>query len=167
MSRIETTRYLDHRWTDLFALVLKLEDYPDFVPHCRAVKLIRRCMDPTGRTVIVSRMSVGISALEVSYANQTIGDPARRVINVEALDGPLRRLSVQWKFEPQGERRTKVTFAADYAFDSPFLAALASRLFDAMFSAIVDAFEHRAHGYPALQRSVRRACDKGAAARPA
>lgn len=153
MPHVRATKQLDHRWTDLFALVLDLQDYPNFVPHCRAVKLIRRCTDTAGRTVIVSRMSVGVSALQLSYANRTIGDPVRRLINVEALDGPLRRLSVRWEFEPRGETRTKVVFAADYEFDNSILAAFASSLVGAMFSEIIDAFERRANEL-ALHRSA-------------
>src|SRR6478609_9560265 len=110
MPHVRTTKQLDHRWTDLFALVLDLKDYPNFVPHCRAVKLIRRCTDAAGRTIIVSRMSVGVSALQLSYANRTTADPAARRIEVEALDGPLRRLAVVWRFEPLEEERTRVDF---------------------------------------------------------
>jgi coenzyme Q-binding protein COQ10 len=144
MPHVRTTKQLDHRWIDLFALVLDLKDYPNFVPHCRAVKLIRRCTDAAGRTIIVSRMSVGVSALQLSYANRTTADPAARRIEVEALDGPLRRLAVVWRFEPLEEERTRVDFAADYAFDSPILAALASELFNSMLREIMNAFEQRA-----------------------
>jgi coenzyme Q-binding protein COQ10 len=141
--RVAVVRRIRHRWTDLFDLVLDLEHYPAFVPHCRAVKLYSR--KPEGaRTVIVSRMSVGLSALELSYANRTVGDVAARRIEVEALDGPLSRLHVIWAFAPAGEDWTEVSFSVDYAFSSPLLAAVASRVFDAMFADILGAFERRA-----------------------
>lgn len=157
MARMRTARDLAHRWTDLFALVLDLQDYPRFVPHCRDVRLIRRSTDAAGRTVIVSRMEVGLSALRVSYANRTVADPVARRIEVTALDGPLRRLDVIWTFEPRG-RHTRVEFAVDYEFDSAALAALASALFEAMFSRIMDAFERRAEQlFAAARRHARHA----------
>jgi coenzyme Q-binding protein COQ10 len=142
--RVITTRRLHHRWNDLYDLVLDLERYPAFVPGCRAVKVYSRVAAAAGRTVIVSRMTVGIAGFDVSYANRTTGDALARRIEVRALDGPLRRLDVLWTFEPDGEEWTKVGFSADYAFDSALLSAVASRAFGAMFGEILAAFERRA-----------------------
>jgi coenzyme Q-binding protein COQ10 len=141
---VAVVRRIHHRWTDLFDLVLDLERYPAFVPHCRAVKVYSRTAGEGGRTVIVSRMTVGVAAFDVSYANRTTGDAAARRIEVAALDGPLTHLHVVWTFEPDGEDWTRVGFCVDYGFDSPILAAVASRAFDAMFAEILGAFERRA-----------------------
>jgi coenzyme Q-binding protein COQ10 len=89
-------------------------------------------------------MTVGVSALEVGYANRTIGDRDSRRMEVEALDGPMRHLHVVWTFEPDGEDVSRVAFFVDYEFESPLLGAMASRVFDAMFANIVGAFERRA-----------------------
>ena len=137
-------RRIRHRWTDLFDLVLDLERYPDFVPHCRAVQVHSRAAGEGGRTVIVSRMTVGVAGFDASYTNRTVGDPAARRIEVVALDGPLRRLNVAWTFESDGEAWTRVGFSVDYAFESAILSVLASRAFDAMFGEILAAFDRRA-----------------------
>jgi coenzyme Q-binding protein COQ10 len=89
-------------------------------------------------------MTVGIAGFDVSYANRTTGEAAARRIEVQAIDGPLRRLDVLWTFEPDGEDWTRVAFSVDYAFDSAILSALASRAFAAMFRDILTAFERRA-----------------------
>jgi coenzyme Q-binding protein COQ10 len=141
---VKIVRHIHHRWVDLFNLVLDVERYPAFVPHCSEIKLYSRKVVDASRTIIVSRMSVGLSALEVSYANRTVGDLAARRIDVEAIDGPLRHLHVVWTFEPDGDDWSRVGVCVDYAFGSTILAALASRAFEAMFGEIVDAFERRA-----------------------
>jgi coenzyme Q-binding protein COQ10 len=51
---------------------------------------------------------------------------------------------VLWTFEPDGEDWTRVGFSVDYGFESAVLAAIASRVFDAMFGEILGAFERRA-----------------------
>jgi coenzyme Q-binding protein COQ10 len=142
--RVIASRRLHHGWKDLYDLVLDLERYPAFVPGCRAVKIYSRASAPAGRTVIVSRMTVGFAGFDVSYANRTTGDSLARRIEVKALDGPLRRLDVLWTFEPDGEKWTEVGFSVDYAFDSAILSAVASRAFAAMFGEILAAFERRA-----------------------
>jgi coenzyme Q-binding protein COQ10 len=143
-QRVAVVRRIHHRWADLYGLVLDLERYPAFVPGCRAVKVYSRVAAPAGRTVIVSRMTLGVAGFDVSYANRTTGDADARRITVQALDGPLRRLDVLWTFEPDGEDWTRVAFSVDYAFDSAILSALASRAFAAMFREILTAFERRA-----------------------
>ena len=143
MARVETSKLVVYPWLDLFSLVLDLKSYPQFVPHCRDVRLLSRRADEQTDT-IVSRMTVGFAAFEVGYANRTTADLAGRQIHVEALDGPLRHLRARWSFEPRGEDRTLLRFSVDYEFSNPLLAAVASRAFAAMFGDIVGAFERRA-----------------------
>jgi len=135
---------LHHRWNDLYDLVLDIERYPAFVPGCRAVRVYSRTAAPAGRTVIVSRTTVGVAGFDVSYASRTTGDAVARRIEVKALDGPLRRLDALWTFDPDGNEWTSVGFAVDYAFDRATLSAIASRAFAAMFDEILAAFERRA-----------------------
>jgi coenzyme Q-binding protein COQ10 len=143
-QRVAVTRRIHHRWADLYGLVLDLERYPAFVRGCRAIKVYSRTEARAGRTVIVSRMTVGMAGFDVSYANRTTGDAVARRIEVEALDGPLRRLDVLWTFEPDGKEWTSVGISVDYAFDSAILSAVASRASGAMFGEICAAFERRA-----------------------
>jgi coenzyme Q-binding protein COQ10 len=144
MTNIQTTKFVGYPWSDLFNLVLDVKSYPEFVPRCRAVRLLSHRMIEPGITIVVSRMTVGFSALEVSYANRTTADTIGRQISVESLDGPLRFLNAVWSFEPRGEDHTQLHFSVDYEFSNPVLAVVASRVFGVMFSEILNAFERRA-----------------------
>lgn len=144
MPHIHTTRLLTHPWRDLFDLVLDVKSYPQFVPHCRALRVLSCHNDASGKTVILSRMTVGFSALEVSYANRTVADTTARRIDIVASDGPLRYLRALWRFEPHVETYTCVHFSADYEFNSRLLTAIVSRAFAAMLAEIPAAFERRA-----------------------
>ncbi len=149
MTSVQTTKLINYPWSDLFNLVLDVKSYPEFVPHCREVRLLSRKMEEPGMTIIVSRMTVGFSAFEVGYANRTTADATGRKISVEALDGPLQYLSAVWSFEPRDENHTQVHFSVTYEFSNPVFAAVASRVFAAMFGEILDAFERRAiHLFP-------------------
>jgi coenzyme Q-binding protein COQ10 len=143
MGSLKTRKRIHHPWADLFDLVADIESYPKFVPCCQRTQIVARKADGADRTVIVSRMTVGLSALHVSYANRTIADRKERQISVEAIDGPLRYLKVVWTFNPDGDEWTGVEFTVKYEFSSPMLALLASGIFDSMFRQILDAFEKR------------------------
>jgi coenzyme Q-binding protein COQ10 len=144
MGSIQIRKRLHHHWVDLFQLVAELERYPEFVPCCQRTKVLLRKADGPDKTVIVSRMTVGVSALHVSYANRTTANLPERQIKVQAVDGPLRRLDVTWTFNPDGDTATDVAFSVSYEFSSPMLGILASGMFDTMFRQIMDAFEKRA-----------------------
>jgi coenzyme Q-binding protein COQ10 len=144
MTSIQTTKFVGYPWSDLFNLVLDVKSYPEFVPRCRKVRLLSHLITEPGVTIIVSRMTVGFSAFEVSYANRTTADTVGRQISIEALDGPLRFLNAVWRFEPRDEDHTQLHFSVDYEFSNPVLAAVASRVFGAMFGEILNAFERRA-----------------------
>jgi coenzyme Q-binding protein COQ10 len=144
MDNVKIRKRIRHRWADLFKLVAEIESYPRFVPCCRRVRVFSRKVDGPDRTVLISRMTVGLSALQVSYANRTVADLTAREIRVDAIDGPFCHLRVVWKFTPDGDEWTEIEFAVTYEFSSAILGALASRMFDAMFRDIVDAFERRA-----------------------
>jgi ribosome-associated toxin RatA of RatAB toxin-antitoxin module len=113
--RVAATRRPHHRWNDLYDLVLDIERYPAFVSGCRAVKVYSRAAAPAGRTVIVSRVTVGVAGFDVSYASRTTGDVVARRIEVKGLDGPLRRLDALWTFEPDGEEWTSVGCSVDFS----------------------------------------------------
>ncbi len=144
MTSVQKSKLVAYPWSDLFHLVLDVGSYPEFVPHCREVRLLSRRMEEPGKTVIVSRMTVGYSAFAVSYANRTTGDAVGRKISVEALDGPLRYLGAVWSFEPRDADHTLLHFSVNYEFSNPVLAAFASSAFAAMFGEILHAFERRA-----------------------
>jgi coenzyme Q-binding protein COQ10 len=164
MNSLEVRKHIQHNWTHLFHLVEELERYPEFVPCCQRTVVLSRKTDGADKTIIVSRMTVGLSALHVSYANRTVADPHKRQVAVEALDGPLRYLKAVWMFEPDQDGGTEVRFTVDYEVSSPMLGALASNVFDSMFRQILDAFEHRADsvrsgssaavGRPVLRRTL-------------
>ena len=58
MTSVQTARIVSYPWSDLFDLVLDVQSYPEFVPHCREVRLLSRRVKEPGVTIIISRMTV-------------------------------------------------------------------------------------------------------------
>jgi coenzyme Q-binding protein COQ10 len=128
----------------MFALVVDIERYPQFVPGCTNEQIYSRREIRPGCTEIVSRMTVGVPPMQFGYTNRTLADDSARRITVDSTDGPLRNLHVTWRFEPCGPARTVVDFSAEYEFHNPIVARLASGAFEALLRKTVDAFERRA-----------------------
>jgi hypothetical protein len=45
MTSLQTRKLVGYPWLDLFNLVLDVKSYPEFVPHCREVRLLSRRME--------------------------------------------------------------------------------------------------------------------------
>jgi coenzyme Q-binding protein COQ10 len=128
MPQFSTKRRVKHSAADMFDLVADVERYPEFVPLCRAMRVMRRIK--TGdREVVVAQMTL---------------DRERLQIGVEYLHGPFSRMENQWHFHPAAETMCDVEFFIAYEFKSRTLGLLMGAMFDVAFRRFASAFEHRA-----------------------
>jgi coenzyme Q-binding protein COQ10 len=90
-------------------------------------------------------MTVAYKLFTESFTSRVALNPAARVIKVDYLDGPFRRLHNRWTFTPLGEGQSEIGFYLDYEFRSRALQMLMGAVFDRAFRTFADAFEVRAN----------------------
>jgi len=139
----------------MFALVADVEAYPEFLPLCRALRVLRRSDNEEGGQTIVADMEVGYKAIRETFTSRVTCDPQRIVIRVEYIDGPFRRLQNLWTFKPEGEGACLIGFDIDYEFKSRALQLLVGGMFDAAFRRFAEAFEKRADLVYGKKRQIR------------
>ena len=132
----------------MFDLVADVERYPEFVPLCTGMNVLRRQRDPSGRETLIADMSVGYRAIREQFASRVTLDRANGKILVEYIDGPFSHLENIWIFKPEGEEATsgacRVEFFIDYEFKNRMLSRLMGSMFDNAFRKFADAFLARA-----------------------
>jgi ribosome-associated toxin RatA of RatAB toxin-antitoxin module len=67
-----------------------------------------------------------------------------RSIEMRLVSGPFQHLYGIWRFEPLGDRGSKVTLELDFDFSSRILAATLGPVFNDVSRRLVDAFRKRA-----------------------
>jgi coenzyme Q-binding protein COQ10 len=144
MPSFRSTRVVKHTPEQMFALVADVERYPEFLPLCEDLRIVRRQADAQGREVLVAAMSVGYKAVRETFTSRVTLDPGSRTILVEYVDGPFKRLENRWEFQPAGSG-TSVEFYIAYEFRSMALGLLMGAMFDKAFRRFAEAFEQRAH----------------------
>ncbi len=152
MPSFRSTRVVQHTPEQMFALVADVERYPEFLPLCEDLRIVRRQTDAQGREVLLAAMSVGYKAVRETFTSRVTLDRPNRVILVEYVDGPFKRLENRWEFRPAGSG-TSVEFFISYEFRSMALGLLMGAMFDKAFRRFAEAFEERAHrvyGPPAV-----------------
>jgi len=129
----------------MFALVADVEAYPEFLPMCQMLKVLKRDQDDAGDPRLIASMQVGFKAIRETFVSRVILRAAQNRIEVEYIDGPFKRLRNIWSFVDTAETGVStVDFSIDYEFRSRTLSLLMGSMFDAAFRRFAQAFEERA-----------------------
>jgi coenzyme Q-binding protein COQ10 len=143
MPQFSTRRRVAHSAAAMFDLVADVEDYPEFVPLCRSLKVRKRTSE-AGREVIVADMTVAYKLIRETFTSRVTLDRDKREILVEYLEGPFQKMNNRWSFTPAGDDACDVEFFIAYEFRSRTLGLLMGAMFEAAFRRFAAAFERRA-----------------------
>jgi coenzyme Q-binding protein COQ10 len=138
MPRHSETRALPYTPAQMFELVADVGRYAEFLPWVAAVRV-----RSNSETEMIADLIVGFKALRERFTSRVVKKRPEH-IHVDYLDGPLKYLSNDWTFRPDGKGGTLVDFCVDFAFKNRVFEALAGQMFDAALRRMINAFEARA-----------------------
>ena len=144
MPSFRVTRRVRHTAQQMYDLVADVERYPEFLPLCESLRVIRRQDMPEGGHVLIAEMGVGYKAIRERFTTRVSLDPGGRKIVAEYIDGPFRHLENRWTFKEAEGGTCDVDFFITYEFKSRALGLLMGTMFDRAFRKFTDAFEGRA-----------------------
>lgn len=135
-------RHVPHLPKSMFEIVGDLDDYPRFIPNCKAME-VRPDPAARGKNVRLAKMTLNFGPITQAYTSRVIADPEALTIAAKAVDGPFAYLDSIWTFEPEGQG-TRVRFEIDFKISNPFIAAVAEPAFAAKQDEIIRAFAEEA-----------------------
>ncbi|MBF0678309.1 MAG: type II toxin-antitoxin system RatA family toxin [Devosia sp.] len=135
-------RHVPHLPQRMYDIVADLEDYPRFIPNCRAME-VRPDPAANGADVQLARMTLYFGPITQAYTSRVTRDAQALTIRAKAVDGPFAYLDSVWSFEPEG-MGTRVRFEIDFKISNPFIAAVAEPAFAAKQEEIMRAFSDEA-----------------------
>jgi len=136
----------------LFDLVADIERYPEFLPWCRAARVLER---KDGE--FLGELVIRFAHLSESYTSrvtlQRPDNPGETgSIDVTMVKGPFEHLINRWQFAPV-ENGTQVDFFLDFKFRSRLLEKMIGGLFSQATHKMVGAFQERAEKLYRQQKS--------------
>ena len=143
MHVFEMKHPVAHTADDMYALVARVEDYPEFLPLCEALKVKSR-ESVEDKELLIATMQVGYKLIRESFTTKVTLDAPTRTIFVEYLDGPFSHLENRWQFIPRADGGSDIDFYIAYSFRSWMFERLMGGLFDKAVRKYTDAFEARA-----------------------
>jgi coenzyme Q-binding protein COQ10 len=147
MPRHSETRHLPYTPEQLFELVADVERYDEFLPWVVAVRV-----RSSSETETVADLMVGFNAFKERFTSRVVKERPHRIC-VDYVEGPLKYLHNEWRFEPTADGGTDVHFSVDFAFRSRLFEALAGTMFDRALRRMTGAFEQRAAALYGISKS--------------
>jgi coenzyme Q-binding protein COQ10 len=147
MPRHSESRHLPYTPEQLFDMVADVSRYDEFLPWVVAVRI-----RSSSETETVADLVVGFSAFKERFTSRVVKQRPGR-IDVDYVEGPLKYLHNEWRFERAGDGGTNLHFSVDFAFRSRLFEALAGQMFDRALRRMTGAFEQRAAMLYGINRS--------------
>jgi coenzyme Q-binding protein COQ10 len=138
MPRHSETRHLPYTPEQLFDMVADVGSYDEFLPWVVAVRI-----RSSSEAETVADLIVGFSAFKERFTSRVVKQRPERIC-VDYVEGPLKYLHNEWRFEPAAEGGTNLCFSVDFAFKSRLFETLAGQMFDRALRRMTGAFEQRA-----------------------
>ncbi|HEX4509722.1 MAG TPA: type II toxin-antitoxin system RatA family toxin [Burkholderiaceae bacterium] len=156
MKHVKKSVLLFYSAREMYDLVVRVEDYPQFLPWCESTTILdRRPADPAAERAeeVTARLTLSYAGVHQSFTTRNEQVPGESV-RLCLVDGPFSLLDGTWRFapvQPQGQQPVgdmpvacRVEFDLAYAFSNRAFEAVLSPVFDRIANTFVDSFVRRA-----------------------
>jgi len=122
---------------EMFDLVDAIGRYPEFLPWCAGSSAVRDGEDVRGS------MDVHFGPFRKRFATRNRHVRPGR-IDVKLEEGPLDDLTGSWNFTDNGDGTSSISIEITFRFSGALHQKVASKVFMAIYSKMLDAFRRRA-----------------------
>jgi len=129
--------------SDLVKLVLKIDDYKNFLPWCINSKILT--VDKNNEDLkITADLEIGFKTFRDTYTSKIIYDDKNSKIEVTSIKGNIKKLLNIWEFEIIDKKSCNVIFFIDIELKNPIVNIIFNKFFNYGFEKILNSFEQRA-----------------------
>ena len=138
MPIVEKSALVEYTAAQMFELVDRVEDYPEFLPWCGGAEAHRRSGEKT-----VATIHINFHGIKSKFSTENEKQPVAW-ISMKLIDGPFKRMEGGWRFTPLGDTACKVEFRLDYEFSARVLEKTLGPVFHKITATFVESFINRA-----------------------
>jgi ribosome-associated toxin RatA of RatAB toxin-antitoxin module len=122
----------------MFALVDRCEDYPQFLPWCGGGEVHART-----ETHTTAKLHINYHGIKAHFSTENEKREPHEM-HIRLKEGPFNHLDGNWRFTPLGDTACKVEFNLHYEFSSKLLEKVLGPVFNHIANTFVDSFVKRA-----------------------
>lgn len=128
---------LPHAAADMFDLVARVEDYPNFLPWCPGTEVQRT------ENGMVATIGIRYKGIRQSFTTRNVHERPT-MIRMDLVDGPFRHLHGHWRFVVHTPCACTVEFMLDYEIAGGLVGRALKPVFGRLAGTFVDAFVRQA-----------------------
>ena len=140
MKSSTKTLIVNHNAKDLFDIVLDLEKYPEFIPWCKNMKIYSKNTKEIYADMYVFYKFI----LPQKFGSHVIFDKKKLFINTIYIEGPLKDLKTNWKFDQINKSKTKLIFSVKFEFKRFIHQKIAETFYPLIENKMIESFKVRA-----------------------
>lgn len=138
MAAVQKTVLVPYTAAEMYELVDRVEDYPQFLPWCGGTELHYR-------DELITEATIHIHYMQIRQHFTTVNRKTRpQEMTISLKRGPFRRMEGYWRFKPLGEAACKVELVLHYEFSTHLFEKVLGPVFGYVANSLVDAFVQRA-----------------------
>jgi ribosome-associated toxin RatA of RatAB toxin-antitoxin module len=138
MAQVQKTVLIHHSASRMYALVDDVEKYPEFLPWCGGVDLIKQDDASTIATLHIDYHGLHQKFTTENHKTFPI------LMEIKLKDGPFKHLEGVWRFIELNEYACKVEFMLNYEFANIIIEKIIAPVFSHIANTFVDGFVARA-----------------------
>ena len=125
---------------ELFDIVLDIEKYPDYIPWCKKINILKK-----NKNSIKANMIVNYKLLPTQqFISIVTYDVKNLLIKTQYIEGPLKNLDTIWKFVKIEKNKTIVNFYIKFEFKNFFHQKISEVFYSLVENKMMESFEKRA-----------------------
>lgn len=138
MAKVQKTVLIHHSASRMYALVDDVTKYPEFLPWCGGVDLLKQ-----DEEVTVATLHIAYHGLHQKFTTEN-HKTFPSLMEIRLKDGPFTHLEGIWRFIALNEEACKIEFMLSYEFANSFLEKIIAPVFSHIANTFVDGFVTRA-----------------------
>ncbi len=138
MAVVHKTVLLGYSAEQMFALVDRVEDYPQFLPWCGGVEVRER-----SDTSLIATLKIHYHGIKQSFTTEN-AHIAPVEMKMRLVEGPFKQLDGTWHFKALRADACKIEFNLHYEFSNKILEKIIGPVFSMIANSFVDSFCKRA-----------------------
>jgi len=136
LKEIETK----HLANELYKIVLDIEKYPDYIPWCSNIEILKK-----EKNMIEANMFVSYKFFPIQkFTSNVVYNLEKLFIKTKYINGPLKNLDTKWEFLQIKKNQSKVIFSIDFEFQNFFHQKFAELFFPLIEDKMIKSFIGRA-----------------------
>lgn len=138
MAAVHKSVFLGYSAEQMYALVGDVEAYPEFLPWCGGVEVLR-----PSDNLLVATLAIQYRGVQQSFTTENTNTP-HHLMKMRLVDGPFKSLDGTWGFKSLRSDACKVEFDLRYEFSNKLLEQMIGPVFGIIANSFVDSFCKRA-----------------------